>query len=70
VDFVSDVSDLTNLPVLVLLTPGHLSVVDELKKISHTGWLELPASLHEIRVRMTSMAASDPSSDSLKNGSG
>jgi len=69
VDFVSDVSDLTNLPVLVLLTPGHLSVVDELEKISHTGWLELPASLREIRVKMGSMAAADPSSDSSKHGS-
>lgn len=54
-DFVEDATDLANLPVLVMLTPAHASVANELARIVLADCIELPASLREIRLKMQQM---------------
>ncbi len=52
IDFVADVSDLTDLPVLVMLSPQHTSLKASIEEIQNASWLALPATLREIRLKL------------------
>jgi hypothetical protein len=60
ITFVADAADLTELPVLVMLTSQQLVAVPELEKIKGAKWLELPASLKEIRQQLNDLHESAP----------
>jgi len=52
VAFVADAVDLTDLPVLILLTSQQLGLVAEIENIKGASWLELPVSFKEIRQQL------------------
>ena len=51
-NFVADVADLTSLPILVLISPQHKGELTELLRMQNLTFLELPASLREIRRKL------------------
>ena len=64
VDFAADVADLTNLPILVLAASSQQGQFAGLDAVPRAEFLELPASLRDIRCRLQSMCDAAESSDS------
>jgi DNA-binding response OmpR family regulator len=53
-NFVADAADLIDVPVLVMVTPkqGEAETVSACSEINAADWIQLPASLKEIRQRL------------------
>ena len=64
VDFAADVADLTNLPILVLAASSQQGQFAGFDAVPRAEFLELPASLRDIRCRLQSMCDAAESSDS------
>jgi hypothetical protein len=59
IDFVSDVVDLINCPVLVLLTPQQTMAVEELECLQSVHCLAMPVSLRTIRMKLQNLTEGD-----------
>ena len=67
IDFTADVSDLTSLPIVLLLTPRQRTIVSEQHQIANIAVVELPASLQDIRVRLEAVQMNRVGPGSIPN---